>query len=119
MIYRTIIKRLESFYQANGSYALLIDGARQVGKTYIIEEFGRTHYESVVKIDFVKMKGAIGLFQDVEDEKEIISIFYGSGIDEQSAQNTALAIFEKACPDAEVSLLNGGQPVYYYLISAE
>ena len=54
-----------------------------------------------------------------EDEKEIISIFYGSDIDEQSAQNTALAIFEKACPDAEVSLLYGGQPVYYYLISAE
>ena len=73
MISRKITARLEEFYKEGGKSALLIDGARQVGKTYIIEEFGRTHYESVVKIDFVKMKGAIGLFQDVEDEKEIIS----------------------------------------------
>ena len=73
MISRKITSRLEEFYNEGGKSALLIDGARQVGKTYIIEEFGRTHYESVVKIDFVKMKGAIGLFQDVEDEKEIIS----------------------------------------------
>lgn len=73
MIYRKITKKLESFYQANGSYALLIDGARQVGKTYIVEEFGRTHYDSVIKIDFVKMKGAVNLFQNIEDESEIIS----------------------------------------------
>ncbi len=73
MISRKIMKRLESFYSEGGKSALLIDGARQVGKTYIIEEFGRTHYESVVKIDFVKMKEAVGLFQNVEDEKEIIS----------------------------------------------
>ena len=53
MIWRKIEKRLEAFYKANGRYALLVDGARQVGKTYSIEEFGRTHYDSVVKIDFV------------------------------------------------------------------
>ena len=52
MIWRKIEKRLEAFYKANGRYALLVDGARQVGKTYSIEEFGRTHYDSVVKIDF-------------------------------------------------------------------
>ena len=57
MISRKITSRLEGFYNEGGKSALLIDGARQVGKTYIIEEFGRTHYESVVKIDFVKMKG--------------------------------------------------------------
>lgn len=73
MIYRKITSRLETFYRANGTYALLIDGARQVGKTFIVEEFGRTHYDSVIKIDFVKMKGAVDLFRDVEDESEIIS----------------------------------------------
>ena len=52
MIWRKIEKRLEAFYKANGRYALLVDGARQVGKTYSIEEFGRTYYDSVVKIDF-------------------------------------------------------------------
>ena len=73
MISRKIERRLEEFFQANGRYALLVDGARQVGKTFIIEAFGRTHYESVVKIDFVKMKGAIALFQDVADESEILT----------------------------------------------
>lgn len=72
MIKRKIEKVLDRFYHDAGSYALLVDGARQVGKTYIIEEFGRTHYESVVKIDFVKMKGATELFQNVESESEIL-----------------------------------------------
>ena len=69
MIFRKITERLERFYRDNGKYALLIDGARQVGKTFIIEAFGRSHYESVIKIDFVKMKGAIKLCENVEDEK--------------------------------------------------
>ena len=73
MVFRKITERLEQFYRDNGKYALLIDGARQVGKTFIVEAFGRSHYESVIKIDFVKMKGAIKLFENVEDEKEIIS----------------------------------------------
>jgi len=72
MIKRKIEERLKRFYQDAGRYALLVDGARQVGKTFIIEEFGRTHYETVVKIDFVKMKGAVELFQNVENEAEII-----------------------------------------------
>ena len=50
--------------------------------------------------------------------KEIVTIFYGADIDEKTAEKT-LKIFEQACPDAEISLINGGQPVYYYLISAE
>lgn len=53
-----------------------------------------------------------------EEDKEFISIFHGEDINEKDAAN-ALRIFEKSCPDAEVSLLYGGQPVYYYLISAE
>ena len=54
-----------------------------------------------------------------EEGKEFISIFYGADISEKEAQNSALPIFEEACGDAEITLLYGGQPVYYYLISAE
>ncbi|MBQ1282144.1 MAG: DAK2 domain-containing protein, partial [Oscillospiraceae bacterium] len=54
-----------------------------------------------------------------EDGKEFISVFYGSDIDEETAKKTALPIFGEYCPDAEVALIYGGQPVYYYLISAE
>ena len=64
MISRKIEKCLETFFEAKGEYALLIDGARQVGKTFIIEEFGRKHYESVVKIDFVKMRGGGGALSE-------------------------------------------------------
>lgn len=53
-----------------------------------------------------------------ELDSEFITIFYGEDIDEAQAQ-TASAIFSEICPDAEVTLLSGGQPVYYYLISAE
>jgi hypothetical protein len=53
-----------------------------------------------------------------QQKAEFITIYYGEDVDEAQAQN-ALEIFQKACPDAEVSLLSGGQPVYYYMISAE
>ena len=49
---------------------------------------------------------------------EFISIFYGEDVDEDQAQQ-ALEVFTAACPEAEVTLLPGGQPVYYYMISAE
>ena len=49
---------------------------------------------------------------------EFISIFYGKDVTEEDAQKVE-AIFAEACPDAEVTLLPGGQPVYYYMISAE
>ena len=60
-----------------------------------------------------------GLAEKTASEgKEIVTIFYGEDIDEKTAEK-ALKIFEKTCPNAEISLISGGQPVYYYLISAE
>ncbi len=59
------------------------------------------------------------LAEKVRDEgKEYITIYYGSDIREKDAQKAA-DLFADVCPGAEVSLINGGQPVYYYLISAE
>lgn len=51
-------------------------------------------------------------------EAEFISVFYGEDVTEEQAKRTE-KIFAEACPNAEVSLLYGGQPVYYYMISAE
>ena len=53
-----------------------------------------------------------------EDGREYITIYYGQDITEKQAQKAA-DIFADVCPDADVNLLRGGQPVYYYLISAE
>ena len=53
-----------------------------------------------------------------EEGKEFVNIFYGEDITEEQAMQ-AQAIFTANCPGAEINLLPGGQPVYYYLISAE
>ena len=53
-----------------------------------------------------------------QDGKSYITIYYGEDITQEQAQ-TAQEIFAEVCPDADVNLLMGGQPVYYYLISAE
>ena len=57
-----------------------------------------------------------------EDENqqnaEFINIFYGEDVSEKDAQK-ALELFTECCPNAEITLLSGGQPVYYYMISAE
>ena len=49
---------------------------------------------------------------------EFITVFYGDGVTQEDAQR-AEQRFADACPEAEVSMLSGGQPVYYYIISIE
>ena len=59
------------------------------------------------------------LAEKVRDEdRSYITIYYGEDIQEKHAQKAA-DLFQQICPDADVNLLYGGQPVYYYLISAE
>lgn len=53
-----------------------------------------------------------------ELEPEIITVYYGEDVSGEDAETTAKAL-EKAFPDAEVTVVNGGQPVYYYMISVE
>ena len=51
-------------------------------------------------------------------EAEFVTVFYGEDVSEEDAKK-AVDIFSRRCPDAEVSLIRGGQPVYYYIISIE
>ena len=53
-----------------------------------------------------------------QQKAEFINIFYGEDVSEKDAQKS-LKLFTDACPNAEITLLSGGQPVYYYMISAE
>ena len=55
---------------------------------------------------------------DDQQNAEFINIFYGEDVTEREAQK-ALKLFTECCPNAEITLLSGGQPVYYYMISAE
>ena len=54
----------------------------------------------------------------VEREASFISLYFGEDVSEEDAQKAA-GVFEDACPGAEVAILSGGQPVYYYIISME
>ncbi len=54
----------------------------------------------------------------LESGAEFVTLFYGEDVTEEQAEG-AKRIFAEICPDADVSVVPGGQPVYYYLISIE
>ena len=47
-----------------------------------------------------------------------VSLYYGEDVNDEDAQK-AVKLFENACPEAEIAVLPGGQPIYYYIISIE
>lgn len=54
--------------QWNGERALLIDGARRIGKSWIAEEFAQNEYDSYILIDFNNVSDNItGLFEKIPD----------------------------------------------------
>ena len=61
----------------------------------------------------------IGMIESMkQDESELITLYYGKDVMEQDADMMAEAV-RKHFPDIEVELQNGGQPVYYYIVSVE
>lgn len=61
-------KLLEWKTESNGNTALLIEGARRIGKSTVVEEFGKNEYESYILIDFsVASNSVISLFDDISD----------------------------------------------------
>lgn len=58
------------------------------------------------------------LTQLVDDDSELISLYYGQDIPEEDAQNFAQSI-EELYPDVDIDVHMGGQPIYYYVLSVE
>ena len=54
----------------------------------------------------------------VDDETELISVYYGAEVSEEDAEDIASRVNEEY-PDLDVEVNYGGQPIYYYLISIE
>ena len=71
MLIRKIEKELQRFRKSNEKRALLITGARQVGKTFIIREFGK-QYASFVEINFYENKAARSLFEQAQSSQELL-----------------------------------------------
>lgn len=64
MISRKITPRIEHYYNSTKK-ALLIDGARQVGKTFTIREFGKSHFKSFIEINFIRTPEAKSIFREL------------------------------------------------------
>ena len=72
MISRKIETKIDDFFKQNKRKALLITGARQTGKTYTIRQYGNSHFENFVEINFLENKLAASLFENATDSKTIL-----------------------------------------------
>lgn len=72
MLRRKITNRIEEFYKSDPNKALMIVGARQVGKSYAIGKFAEAHYESVITIDFIENPEYVSVFENAQGADEIL-----------------------------------------------
>ena len=72
MLRRKIYNRIEEFYRDNPAKALMITGARQVGKSTIVEEYAHKHFEHFVKIDFIEHTEYIDVFSDADSPEDTL-----------------------------------------------
>lgn len=91
---RQIIQDLESWKSNPSRKPLIIQGARQVGKTWIMKEFGKTHFENVVYVNFESSVRLQQMFADDFSIPRIISIFEIETGKKIEAHNTLLILDE-------------------------
>ena len=72
MLKRKITAELESFFRTDHNKAMLITGARQVGKTYIIREYGKQNFKSFVEINLIENPTARELFMNASDSSDLL-----------------------------------------------
>ena len=72
MLFRKIETELNRFKKSNNKKALLITGARQVGKTFIIRSFGKREFKSFVEINFIENKAARSLFENASSSEDLL-----------------------------------------------
>ena len=80
MLYRKIAALIEGHLRSDTSKVLLIDGARQVGKSYIIRYVGNKLYKNYIEIDMQEDKEGDGLFsvvKTIEDFYLAVSMIHG------------------------------------------
>jgi len=102
---RTKIKELIDWKNSPERKPLIIRGARQVGKTWLMQEFGRTEYEQTVYLNFEKNKRLGNLFADDFDIKRVITAIQAESGILINPLNTLLIFDEIQCvPDALTAL---------------
>lgn len=85
---RKITEKLIKWQTAKNRKPLLLEGARQVGKTYIVKRFGEEHFKNYIRVDFQKPPKEIAeVFERTLDPKEIIrtlEIYHNTKIDPEN-----------------------------------
>ena len=71
MIKRKIDRYLADFFEANKK-ALMLTGARQIGKTYSIRRFGHEHFERFIEINFIENPGLVKVFSKAKNSQDIL-----------------------------------------------
>ena len=71
MIKRKIDRFLDEYYSSTKK-ALLVTGARQTGKTYSIRQFGKSHFESMVEINFLEMRDAVSVIATAKNSRDLL-----------------------------------------------
>ena len=72
MLRRKIYNQIEKFYKSNPNKALMITGARQVGKSTIVEEFAKKHFKHFIKMDFIKNEEYVTVLSGTKNTEEIL-----------------------------------------------
>ena len=99
-IYEDILKWKK---ESNGKTALLIEGARRVGKSYIAEKFAKENYKSYVLIDFSKVSNEVKeLFDNYLDNLDYLFTYLSEYYGKKLYERETLFIFDEIqlCPRA-------------------
>lgn len=96
-------KLVEWKLNSNGKTALLIEGSRRVGKSYIVEEFAKNNYKSYILIDFAfASKKVIDLFYEYSDNSDMLFMYLQEYYNVKLYERETLFIFDEIqfCPKA-------------------
>ena len=119
MLERRIEQEIRDFLKSDRKEALMVTGARQVGKTYIIRECAKEIYKNIVEINFVENQQAVKLFENITGSKDIL-LRLSALTDVPMIQGETLIFFDEVqeCPEIVTAikfLVEDGQ--YRYILS--
>ena len=119
MLERRIKQEIRDFLDGDRKEALMVTGARQVGKTYIIRECAKEIYKNIVEINFVENQQAVKLFENITGSKDIL-LRLSALTDVPMIPGETLVFFDEVqeCPEIVTAikfLVEDGQ--YRYILS--
>ncbi|KFI47919.1 ATP-binding protein [Bifidobacterium biavatii] len=104
-LHRDLMGSLDEWRQRPDRKPLLLRGARQTGKTWLVNEFGRRYYDDVLRIDFLRDADAADLFEGNLDPSRILSdLSMYTGIDVSAGKTLVFFDEVQECPRALTSL---------------